>query len=194
MTGTPVRAFAVVCGAILFASACGKSAAEQALAAASVACDQAKPAIEKYVPGNFKPISDSLAHARAAFERGDYKGALASAQALMPRIQAALDAANQKKDELVASFRQLQGSLPAQVDSLKRRLAQLAAASTLPADLDRETVETAKANLDSVSKAWAEALSRFDSGDVVGAVAQANDVKTKVEEMARVFGTAPAKK
>jgi hypothetical protein len=191
---TPSRVVVVACAAALLATGCGKGKAEQALIAVSAAFDQAKPEIETYLPGDFKPISDGLARTRAAFDKGDYKGALASAQALMPRIQAALDAAQKKKDELMASFNQLEGSLPAMVDSLRRRLAQLAAASTLPADLDKETVETAQANLDSVSKAWAEALSRFHSGEVIAAVAQANDVKTKVEEMARVFLPARAKK
>src|SRR4029077_5896430 len=105
---------------------------------------------------------------------GDYKRALALAQALMPRIQDALGTAQKKKDELMASFTEFEKNLPAMVDSLKKRLAQLAAASTLPADLDKETVETAQANLDSVSKVWTDALSRFHSGDVIAAVAQAN--------------------
>jgi hypothetical protein len=94
----------------------------------------------------------------------------------------------------VASFQQLDATLPAMVGSLKKRLAQLAEAPTLPAELDKETVEAAQANLESVSKAWTEALSRFNSGDVVAAVAQANDVKAKVEEMASVFEPAKAKR
>jgi len=193
MMGRSARALGLVCAATLLAS-CGRGAAEQALAAASAALDQAKPEIEKYVPGDLKSISDGLARARTAFDKSDYKGALASAQALMPKIQAALGEANEKKGELVASFNQLKGSLPARADSLGRRLAQLAAASTLPSDLDRETVETAQANLESVRKVWTEAVSRFDSGDVMAAVAEANDAKIKVEEMARVFLPTPAKR
>jgi len=184
----------VVCAAVLFAGACGKGAAEQAIAAASAAFEQAKPEVEKYLPGDFKQISDGLARTRAACDKGDYKGALASAQALLPKIQVALEAAKKRKDELVASFDQRKASLPGLVDSLKRRLTQLAAAKTLPADLDKETVETAQANLGTVTTAWTEALSKFDSGEVIAAVTAANDVKTKVEEMAQVFLPAHAKK
>ncbi len=190
----PSRVLGVVCAAVLFAGACGKGAAEQAIAAASAAFEQAKPEVEKYVPGDFKQISDGLARTRAAFDKGDYKGALASAQALLPKIQVALEAAKKRKDELVASFDQRKASLPGLVDSLKRRLTQLAAAKTLPADLDKETVETAQANLGTVTTAWTEALSKFDSGEVIAAVTAANDVKTKVEEMAQVFLPAHAKK
>jgi hypothetical protein len=194
MMGMSTRALVVACATVLLGTGCGKGAAEQALTAVSAAFDQAKPVIETYLPADFKPISDGLARTRAAFDKGDYKRALALAQALMPKIQDALEAAQKKKDELMASFTEFEKSLPAMVDSLKKRLAQLAAASALPADLDKETVETARANLDSVSKAWTDALSRFHSGDVIAAVAQANDVKTKLEEMARVFQPAPARK
>lgn len=194
MTRTSSRALAALCAAALFSVACGKGAAEQAIATATSAIEQAKPEVEKYVPGELKQISDGLARTKAAFDKGDYKGALASAQALLSKIQAAAEAAKKRKDELMASFDRLKASLPGLVDSLKRRLSQLAAAQTLPADLDKETVQTAQANLGVVTTAWTGALSKFDSGDVIAAVAEANDVKTKVEEMARVFLPAPAKK
>ena len=194
MIRTPSRVLAALCVAALFSAACGKGAAEQAIAAASAAFEQAKPDVEKYVPGEFKQISDGLARTKTAFDKSDYKGALASAQALLPKIQAALEAAKKKKDELMASFSQLKANLPAMVDALKRRLTELAASNKLPADLDKETVEAAQANLGTVTTSWTEALSKFDSGDVTAAVTQANDVKNKVEEMATVFLPAPAKR
>ena len=192
MIRTPSRALGVV-GAALFAVACGKGAAEQALATASAAIEQAKPEVEKYLPGESKQMSDGLRAAKASFDKGDYKRTLTLAQALIPQVQAAVDAAAKKKDELVASFNQLKASVPGMVDSLKRRLTQLAAAPTLPADLDQETVATAQANLGSVAAAWTDALAKFDSGDVIAAVTKANDVKEKVEEMAKVIPPGPRK-
>ena len=193
MLRTSSRALGVVCAALVVV-ACGKGGAEQALAAASAAVEQARPEIEKYVPGELKQISDGLGATKASFDKGDYKRALASAQALLSKVQAAAEAARKKKDELVASFGQLKASLPAMVESLKGRLAKLATAQTLPADLDKETVETAQANLASVTTTWTDALAKFDSGDVIAAVTKANDVKTKVEEMAKVFLPAPSRK
>ena len=105
-----------------------------------------------------------------------------------------MEAARKKKDELVASFNQSKASLPALLESLRRRLTQLAAAPELPADLDKETVATAQANLGPVTVAWTDALAKFESGDVIAAVAKADDVKTKVEEMTKVFLTTPAGK
>jgi ABC-type transporter Mla subunit MlaD len=186
MMGPRSRGWGVL-GVALFAVACGKGSAEQALVAASAAVEQARPEIEQYVPAELKEITDGLRAAKTSFERGDYKRTLASAQALVPKVQAAADAASQKKDELVTTFADLKASVPGRVDSLKRRLTQLAAATKLPSDLDQETVQTAQANLGSLSAVWTDAIARFDSGDVVGAVTKATDVKAKVEEMAKVF-------
>ena len=136
--------------------------------AANAALDQAKPEIEKYVPGELKALTSEMSKAKAAFDKGDYKRALAAGQAVVPKVQAALEAARKKKDELVAAFDQLKDTLPALVDALKARLwRKLARAQTLPAGLDQATVETAQANLETVSKSWTEAMAKFDSGDIV---------------------------
>ncbi len=195
MSRTPARGLALALGVMALAAACGKGAAEQALATATSALDQAKPEIEKYVPGEMKAITGEMSKAKAAFDKGDYKGALAAGQALVPKIQTALEAATKKKDELLAAFGALRTSLPAMVDALRARLGKLAAAQTMPAGLDKSTVETAQANLETVGKTWTDAMSKFDSGDIVIAMTQANDVKTKVEEMAKAFlPAAPARK
>lgn len=186
--------FALPLCVLALAAACGKGPAEQALAAASSAFDQARPELEQYVPDDLKSISDELSKAKGAFDRGDYKRALSFGQSVLLKVQGALEGARRKKDELVAAFTQLKASLPARVDSLRRRLGELARATSLPADLDQATVETAQANLETVGKAWSEALSKFDSGDVVNAVTQANDVRVQVEEMAKAFLPAGARK
>jgi hypothetical protein len=174
------------------ALACGKGAADQAITAASAALEKAKPDLERYVPHELKALSNSLSSTKAAFDKGDYKGALASCQALLGRIQAAVEAAGKKKDELMAAFTELKDGLPRRLDALERRLARLASAATLPAGLDQATVATAQANLESLNQGWAEAVSRFDQGDVVAAVSHANEVKLRVEEMAVVFLPSPS--
>lgn len=195
MSRNPARGLVLALGVIALATACGKGAAEQALQAASSALDQARPEIQKYVPGELSALSTEMSKAKAAFDKGDYKRALAAGQAVVPKIQAALEAARKKKDELVAAFDQLKSTVPAMAGALKARLGKLAAAQKLPADLDQATVETAQANLETVGKSWTEAVSKFDSGDIVAAMTQADDVKTKVEEMAKAFlPAAPVKK
>lgn len=190
-TATRVLALAVACTAVV-SFACGKGAAEQALGAASKALEEATPDVQKYVPSELKALTEGMARSKAAFDRGEYKRALASAQALLPKIQAAVEAAQKQKDELVAAFDSLKSSLPTQVQSLTGRLARLASAKSLPPGLDQATVETAQANLGTVTRSWTDALAKFDQGDIVTAVNQARDVKTQVDELAKVFLPAPA--
>jgi len=173
--------------AALFVVACGKGPAEQALKAANTALEAARPEVEKYVPSEFQQLTDSAAAAKAQLDKGDYRAALESAQALLPRIQAAVEAAKKKKDELIATFGALKGSLPGMVEALGARLTSLAAMKKLPAGLDKAGVAAAQANLGGVTRSWAEALASFDKGDVVQAVDQANKVKGTVEEMAKAF-------
>lgn len=195
MSRNPAKALVLALGLVALAAACGKGAAEQALSAANAALAQAKPEIEKYVPGELRALSAEMSKAKAAFDKGDYKRSLAAGQGVVAKVQAALEAANKKKDELVAAFGQLKDTLPALVDSLKKRLATLARAQNLPAGLDQATVETAQANLETVSQAWTDAMAKFDAGDIVSAMTQATDVRIKVEEMAKAFlPAAPGKK
>lgn len=187
MSRNPALTLVLALGAIALAAACGKGAAEQALSAAHSALEQARPEVEKYVPGDWKALSSEMSKAKAAFDKGDYKAALSAGQAVAAKVQAAMEAAQKKKDELVAAFDELRGSVPGLIDALKARLSKLAGSSQLPAGLDLATVETAQANLDTVSRMWADAVAKFDAGDIVTAMTQASDVKTQVEEMAKAF-------
>ena len=98
------------------ASACGKAPAEQALKAADAALAAARPEVEKYVPAEWQAFSGAATAAKAQFDQGDYKEALASAQALVPKIQAAVIAAENKKKELMTAFEAMKGSLPGMLE------------------------------------------------------------------------------
>jgi hypothetical protein len=181
--------------AALLLVACGRGPAEQAIKAADAALLAARPEIEKYVPSDFTQLTQGLASAKAQFQRGDYKGALASAQDLVPKVQAAVEAAKKKKDELITAFTQLKASVPGMKDALSAQLAALASEKKkMPAGLDMATVEAAQSNLAGVTKTWNDALASFDKGDVILAVDQANKVKAAVEEAARAFPTSAPKK
>jgi hypothetical protein len=144
------------------------------------------------VPDQLKAITDSLAKARADFDKGDYKRALAVAQELVPRVGAALEAATRKKDELIAAFKQFEQTLPQMLAALEARLTRLAKMTTLPSDLDQATVEAATSNLESVTAGWKKASESFDAGDVIAAVKQGAEVRTALEEMTRAFIPRPA--
>jgi hypothetical protein len=178
------------------AGGCSRAPAEEALKAAEAALEAARPSVEKYAPTEIKPLSEAAATAKAQLARGNYKAALSGAQSLTARTQAAAEVAKKKKEELAGAFDALKAKLPGQVQVLRARLAALARNPTLPVDMDQETVETARANLDRLAEGWEDALAKFDRDDVVQAVEQAEKLRAQVEEMARAFpaGSASARR
>jgi hypothetical protein len=178
----------------LFAVGCNKGPAEAALNAADQALAAAKPEIEKYAPEEVAPLTGAVQAARSEFETGNYTEALKAAQALPAKIQAALAAATAKKDELVAAWNDLSGSLPGQIQAITEKVAGLAAARTLPRGMTRDMLATAQTDLGSVTQAWAEATAAFQGGDIPKALETAQDVKGKADALARMLGlpAAPA--
>jgi len=180
-------AFGAVCLLAGLAAACGKASAEQALKAAEAAIEAARPEIERYVPGELQQLRDAAATAKAEFDKGDYKAALQSAQDLLPKVNAAAAAAEQKKQELVAAFGRIKASLPGMVDALNARVSALAAMRRLPPGIDKTVLQNAQAGLGAVSSAWAEATANFDKGDVIQAVNQATQLQTQILEMTQAL-------
>lgn len=177
----PVLLFSVL------AAACGKAPAEQALKAADAAIAAAQPEVEKFAPAEWSALTADAAAARAQFDKGEYKEALAGAQALLPKVQAAVAAASAKKTELIATFTALKTSLPGVVDALTKQLAAYAAMRKLPAGIDKAAVAAAQAELPNVTAAWTSAVAAFDGGDLVKGVQVANEVKAKLDDLSKTF-------
>ncbi len=170
-----------------FAAACGKGPAEEALKAADAAIAAAQPEVQKFVPAEWTSLQTDAAAAKAQFDQGNYKEALAGAQALVPKTQAAVAAAQAKKTELIATFTALKTALPATLDTLGKQLTAYASMKKLPAGIDKAAVKAAQDELPNVSAAWAAASAAFDAGELVKAVDTANQVKAKVDDLAKTF-------
>jgi hypothetical protein len=171
----------------VLAMACGKAPAEQALKAADAAIEAARPQVEKFVPAEWQALSDGAAAAKAQFDKGQYKEAMTAAQALLPQVQAAVTAAESKKQQLTTAFEALKGSLPGALDALSKQVTAYAAMKKLPAGLDKAAVAAAQAELPNVNQAWTAATTAFDGGDVMKAFDGAMQVKSKVDELTKTL-------
>lgn len=165
------------------AVACGKAPAEQALKAADAAIEAARPQVEKYVPSEWQTLSAGAAAAKAQFDKGQYKEALAGAQALIPQVQAAVTAAEAKKQQLTSAFEAMKGSLPAMLDALSKQVTTYAAMKRLPSGLDKAAVAAAQTELPKLTQAWTDATTAFEAGDVVKAFDAATQVKAKADQL-----------
>jgi len=170
-----------------------KGPAEAALTAATTAVDGVKVEAAKYVPDQAKSLMASLTDARAAFDKGDYKAALEAATAIPAKAKEAAAAVAAKKDELTKSFTALTGSLPATVEQIKAKVAELVAMKKLPKDMDKAKVDAAKTGLEAAQKTWAEANEAFKAGDLMDAVKKGNDVKGQADQLLAALNIAAKK-
>jgi len=176
----------------LFAGACNKGPAEAALNAADQALAAAKPEIEKYVPEELGSLTAAAQAARSELEKGNYTEALKAAQDLPAKIEAPLAAAAAKKDQMVAAWNEVSGSLPGAVQAITDKLTGLAAAKALPKGMTRDMLAAAQTDLGSVTQAWSEATAAFQGGDIPRALETAEGVKAKADALAGMLGLTAA--
>ncbi len=184
--------FAVAACVLAVACNSGKAPAEAALKLADEAVASARAEAEKLVPDDFKSLSDDLAAAKDAFAKGDYKGALASAQSIQQRANDVMAKARAKQDELTASWNSLSEELPKMIDAISSRVGILAQSRKLPKGLDAATFNSAKEGLAAATTEWSEAQAAQAAGNWTEAIAKANAVKAKATEVMGMLGMSAA--
>jgi hypothetical protein len=165
-----------------------KAPAQAALTASEQAFAAVKGEATKYLPNEVGGVEQALAAAKSSFDKGDYQAALTAAQALPARIGALSTAVAAKKAELTASWTALSAALPQVVQVIQSRVDILSKSKKLPAGMDAATFDAAKSGLATVTQTWGEATAAASSGDLAGAVAKANTVKTKAGEILGALG------
>jgi len=182
--GVLACALAIGCGA-------EKRAAQAAIQTAETAVSSAGDDVSKYAADQWKGITDSLAAAKDAFAKGDYKGAMAGISDIGKRVQDAQAAASTKKTELTNAWNDMSAGLPKMVDAIKSRVDILSASKKLPAGMTAATLDSAKQGLASATQTWTEAQDAYKSGNLTDAVAKATAVKDKAVEVMKALGMTP---
>src|SRR5258708_17739937 len=137
---------ALVAGSL--ALACGKAPAQVALKAADAAIEAARPEVERYAPQEFKALADLSRAAHDKFNQGDYKGALADAEALPARVKAGLAAAQARKEDLARASPHRQPTLPAMLATATTRRARPSTTTKLPPPVHHPNLPQAQTESD----------------------------------------------
>ena len=179
----------------MFAAGCSKGPAEAALKAADEAIAKVAPDAEKYVPEQFKTLTDAAAAAKASFDKGDYAAALAVAKDLPAKATEVMTAATAKKDELMGQWNVLSKDMPILVADWQKKIDELIASKKLPKTATPERIEEIKAKFAEVNTTWTKATEAFNAGDIKGALEHGSAVKASVDWMESVWAAvAPAAK
>ncbi len=154
----------------MFAAGCSKGPAEAALKAADEAIAKVAPDAEKYVPEQFKTLTDAAAAAKASFDKGDYAAALAVAKDLPAKATEVMTAATAKKDELMGQWNVMSKDMPILVADWQKKFDELVAAKKLPKTATPERIAEMKTKFEELSATWAKATDAFNAGDLKGAL------------------------
>lgn len=171
----------------LLVAGCGKAPAQTAIKAADEAIANAQPSVEKYVPEQFAALQASAADAQAKFDEKKYAEALAAAKDIPAKASEAMTAAAAKKDELTAKWNELQVTLPPSIQALTTKIDVLASFKKLPKGIDKTQLDAAKASLADVNSGMAAATASFGEGDLMAAVAKAEETKVKADDLTKAL-------
>jgi hypothetical protein len=198
---TSLSGAAMLVAAMIFAAceSADKAPATAAITAAQSALDAVRGEAAKWVPDQLASAEKALAAAKESFEKKDYKAALTGAQDVAAKAKdlgaaatAAAAAAEAKKVELTKAWDQMSAGVPKMAEAIKSRVDILSQSKKLPAGLDKDKLEGAKAGLAALNQSWTEASDAFKAGNVTDAVAKATAAKTKaVEVMTALNMTVP---
>ncbi len=178
-----LTSLALVAAVAVLTTACSqKGPAEEAFKAADAAVTAAKPMVEKFVPDQWKALSDSLKDAKDKLGKGDYAAAIAAAQAIPGKATEATNAAKAKKDEYTKTWADISASVPAAIKAVEEKVASFAAMKKLPKGMDAAKLDAAKAGLADIKKMWDEATA-VGAADPMAAVEKAKAIKEKAAEL-----------
>jgi hypothetical protein len=183
--------FAAVACALAIGCSSGKAPAEAALKLAEEAVNSARAEAENLVPDDFRSLSDDLAAAKDAYAKGDYKGALASAQSIQQKANDVTAKAKAKKDEFMASWNTVAADVPKAVEAVRSRVDMLSQSKKLPKGLDTAKVDSAKNDLAAATSTWAEAQAAQAAGKWNEAIDKAKQAKDKAMAAMGSLGMQP---
>ena len=160
-----------------------KVPAETAYKAAETAWAAVSAEAVKYVPDQAKPISETLAKAKAALANGDYAAVIKDTTDLPAKISEVAKTVAAKKDEWTAAWKTLDSTLGSGLVAVQTKVDELAKAKKLPKGIEKTAVEGAQTALTAVQQTLADAKAAYQKADYEGALAGANKAKVELAKI-----------
>jgi hypothetical protein len=174
------------------ASCSSKAPAEAALKAADDSIEAIRADAEVYAPMEFGQLVDSATSAREMYTNGDYKGALAAAQAIPPKTEEVKAQVATTKESMIAEWSQMQTAVPAMVQEISAKVAEMASTKKMPKGMTKEQFAETQAKVESMNQMWTQATGAATGGQVKTAVEHGQHVKAMAEEIMMQLGMTPA--
>ncbi len=180
--------------ALLLATACAnyKEPAQAAISEAEAGLQSIAADAQKYAPDQYQAVADQLASAKASFDKGDHKAALAAARDLPAKVTELSATVSAAKDATLAQMKDewnaLSADVPQMVEAIQSRVDMLSKSRKLPKNVDQASFDAAKSGLETIKQDWTAATQASAAGDVEQAVAKVKSAKQKGTEVLALLG------
>jgi hypothetical protein len=170
----------------MIASGCAqqRGPANKALESVEDSLKNIRDDAQKYAPEGLKAVEAQVANLKDSFDKKQYDNVLAGTPALQKAVESLSAAVNSGKAQARSAtaaakteWEGLNAEVPKMVDAIQARVDELSKKKHLPFGVSKDEFEGAKAGLDSIKTAWADAKSEFNKGDAVEATSKAKTVK-----------------
>jgi hypothetical protein len=183
---------AIAASTIVFTGCASNEApARQALASAEASLAEIRVDAAKYAPEDLKAAETKLARVKQDLAKQEYKDALGGATQLTKETATLKELVVSKQTQSVAAtneWESLSEEVPKMVEAIESRVHVLSGSRKLPADVDKEAVESAKSALKSMKSEWAEASEAFHEGNAIEAADKARMVQARGEKVIDLLG------
>jgi hypothetical protein len=156
-----------------------KTPAQLAIKTAEEAMNTVRNEAAKFVPEQLAEMEAALAGAKQAFEKGDYKAALASAKDLPAKVQDLGTAIEAKKAALPQDWKALSAEMPKLIAGVKTAVANAKG-------VDKSVLTDAKTAVNGMPETWKQAQKEFKAGNLFEAVTKASGIK---EQAAKIMAS-----
>lgn len=165
-----------------------KRPAEEAVQGTEATLSGARADATRYAPEQLKLAEEGLAQAKAAYAKGDFKGALASGQEALAKAKGAAATATARREGLGRDFAMAGAQLPQVFELIQGQLATLAAAKKLPKGVTPAKLAAARDELATISRTLDEATAKATAGDLPAAVELARPLRARTLSLAASIG------
>ncbi|MBC8025598.1 MAG: hypothetical protein H7Y89_06385 [Steroidobacteraceae bacterium] len=173
--------------AAMILAGCGKAdTSKSVIGQADGAVSNVRDSAQAYAPEELKSVEAKLAQMKQDHEQKNYKAVVAAVPEMNAQIAAINEAVVAKQGAAVAAEREwttLIEAVPKDVEVIQARVDELAGGAKLPKDVTKETVATAKTELETVKATWAAAEADASAGKLIEATEKGRTVQAKVEEL-----------
>jgi len=168
--------------------------AAQAVMAAEASLAEVRVDAAKFAPEELKAAEARLAALRADLANEKYKKVLHGSSLLTQEVATLKERVVSKQTQDAAATHEweaLSSEVPKMVQAIESRVDTLSGSRKLPAEVNKEAFESAKAALATMKTTWAEASAAFDAGNATEAADKGRLVQAKAEEVAGQLGISP---